>query len=65
MKLTTQKQDLINWLNQLDDQDILKEIETIKSKQAFDFEKARSKGVSISEARKKSKAYIQTLPWQK
>lgn len=65
MNLTTQKSELIKWINSIEDVTILKELERIKSETTFDFEKEWSKGVSLDEARKKTKDFIKSLPWKK
>ena len=61
MNVTTQKQDLINWLVQLEDQDILKEIETIKHKQTFEVEKAWKESITGNDLRKSTKAFIKQM----
>jgi hypothetical protein len=65
MNLTTQKSELIKWINSIEDVTILKKIENIKSETTFDFEKEWARGVSIEDARKKSNEFITSLPWKK
>jgi hypothetical protein len=65
MNLVSQKQEIIQWIKNLDDVSILNEIQMLKSKQDFNFEKSWKKGLTIEEARKKSKDFIQNLNWEK
>jgi hypothetical protein len=65
MNLATQKDNLIKWILTIDDVDVLKKIQTIKSEETFDFEKEWARGISIEEARKKSEKFIKSLPWKK
>jgi hypothetical protein len=65
MNLATQKTELIKWINSIDDFDVLKKIESIKKEETFDFEKEWENAISIEEARKKSKQFIENLAWKK
>jgi hypothetical protein len=65
MNLTTQKSELIKWINSIEDVAILEKLEVIKSETSFDFEKEWARGISVEDARKKSKEFIKTLPWKK
>lgn len=65
MNIATQKDNLIKWIQTIEDATILKKIESIKSDDTFDFEKEWARGVSVEEARKKSQEFIKTLPWKK
>jgi hypothetical protein len=65
MNLTTQKSELIKWINSIEDVTILKKIEVIKSETSFDFEKEWARSISVDEARKKSTEFIKSLPWKK
>ncbi|WP_396183772.1 hypothetical protein [Flavobacterium sp.] len=65
MNLTTQKSELIKWINSIEDVAILKKLEVLKSETTFDFEKEWARGISVEDARKKSKEFIKTLPWKK
>ena len=65
MNIATQKDNLIRWIQTLEDTTILKKIESIKSEDTFDFEKEWERSISLEEARKKSQEFIKTLPWKK
>ena len=39
MDLATQKKDLIKWIHSIEDSDVLKKLESIKSEETFDFDK--------------------------
>ncbi len=61
MDLATQKKDLIKWIHSIEYAAILKKLETIKLEETFDFEKEWKRGVSLEEARNKSKKFIKSL----
>lgn len=65
MNIATQKDNLIKWIQTIEDATILKKIESIKSEETFDFEKEWVRGVSLEEARKNSQEFIKKLPWKK
>jgi hypothetical protein len=65
MDLATQKNDLIKWIHTIEDATILKKLESIKLEETFDFDKDWERGVSIEDARIKSKEFIKSLPWKK
>lgn len=65
MNLTTQKSELIKWINSIEDVTILKELERIKSETTFDFEKEWSRSISGDELREKTKKHLKSLPWKK
>jgi hypothetical protein len=65
MDLATQKKDLIKWIYTIEDAAILKKLESIKLEETFDFDKEWERGVSIEDARIKSKEFIKSLPWKK
>ncbi len=65
MDLATQKKDLIKWIHSIEDAAILKKLESIKLEETFDFDKEWERGVSIEDARIKSKEFIKSLPWKK
>ena len=65
MQTNIEKQALIDWINSLNDETILKELADIKQRETFDFDEAFATGMSIDEAREQSKKFIKSLPWKK
>jgi hypothetical protein len=65
MNIATQKSELINWINSIEDITILNKIATIKTEETFDFDKKGQRSISIDDARKKSKEFIKSLAWKK
>lgn len=65
MNIATQKDNLIKWIQTIEDSKILNKIESIKSEETFDFEKEWARSISVEESRKKSKEFIKSLPWKK
>ena len=65
MNIATQKDNLIKWIQTIEDSKILNKLESIKSEDNFDFEKEWTKSISIDELRERTKKYIKSLPWKK
>lgn len=65
MQTTIEKQALIDWIINLNDDATLQEIASLKQKASFNFDKAWEKGKSIDEAREQSKKITKSLPWKK
>lgn len=67
MDLASEKQEIIKWLNSIENPFVIEQIKNIKNKEGkdFDFEKEWKDGISIEEARNKTSDFIKTLPWKK
>ena len=65
MNIVTQKENLIKWIQTIEDSKILNKLESIKSEDTFDFEKEWARSISGDELREKTKKYIKSLPWKK
>jgi hypothetical protein len=63
LEQTKSKLELVNWINNLDNQEMLNELLLIKEKTTF-YSKMNN-GVSSSEARLKSKNFLKSLNWKK
>ena len=55
MNLAAEKNEIIKWVNSLENHVTIAEINKIRKKEKFYFEKEWKEGMSISEARKKSR----------
>jgi len=64
MNLAAEKNEIIRWVNSLENPVTIAEINKIRKKEKFYFEKEWKEGMSISEARKKSAEFIKSLPWK-
>lgn len=65
MTVTTQKKQLINWLETIEDQSILNEIEKIKHQKKFNFEDEFSKAITANELKERTTKFLNSLPWKK
>lgn len=65
MNLTTEKNEIIKWINSLENPILIEEINKIRKREKFNFEKEWKEGITISEARKKTSNFIKSLPWKK
>jgi hypothetical protein len=60
---TKSKQELVDWINNMDNQDMLNELLLIKERASF-YERF-NKGLSSSEARLKSIDFMKSCNWKK
>ncbi|WP_396165340.1 hypothetical protein [Flavobacterium sp.] len=65
MDLATQKKDLIKWIHSIEDSNVLKKLESIKSEETFDFDKEWERSISGDELRERTKKHLNSLPWKK
>lgn len=65
MNLATEKSEIIKWIHTIENPFIIEQINKIRKKEQFDFEKEWEQGISIEEARKKTSEFIKNLPWKK
>lgn len=65
MNIATQKENLIKWIQTLEDSTVLKKLESIKSEETFDFEKEWARSISGDELRERTKKHLKSLPWKK
>lgn len=65
MNLATEKSEIIKWIHSLENPAVIEEINKIRNRKSYDFEKEWEKGITISEARKKTSEFIKSLNWKK
>lgn len=67
MNITTEKKEIIKWINSLDNPVVIEQIKFIKKRdtEPFDFEKEWAKGKTIQEAREETSKFIKSLPWKR
>lgn len=65
MNIATQKDNLIKWIQTVEDATILNKLESIKSEESFDFEKEWARSISGDELRERTKKHLKSLPWKK
>jgi len=65
MNLSSEKSELIKWINSLENPFIIAELNKIRKRENFDFEKEWERGISGEEIKKRSTDFLQTLPWKK
>lgn len=65
MNIIDQKTEIINWIDKLRDEDILKDILAIKERESIQLKNEILNAVSVDEARKITKDFIKNLPWKK
>ncbi|KFC18662.1 hypothetical protein [Chryseobacterium sp. FH1] len=65
MNMSAEKNEIIKWVQSLENPVLIGEINKIRKRTSFDFEKEWIEGISISEARKKTSDFIKSLDWKK
>lgn len=65
MNLTTEKNEIIQWVNSLENPAIIEKIQQLKKRESFDFEKEWARSISGEELKARTKEYLKTLPWKK
>jgi hypothetical protein len=65
MNISAEKNEIIKWINSLENPDTIEEINKIRLRKSFDFEKEWERGISGEELKKRTKEYIKSLPWKK
>lgn len=65
MNLASEKSEIIKWVNSLESPAVIEEINKIRNRKSFDFEKEWERGISGEELKKRTKEYLKTLPWKK
>ncbi len=65
MNLAAEKNEIIKWINSLENPVLIAEIKKIKNRENFDFEKEWERSISGEKLKKKTKDFLKTLPWKK
>jgi len=65
MNLSAEKNEIIKWVQSLDNPVLIEEINKIRNKKSFDFEKEWERGISGDELKKRTKDFLRSLPWKK
>ncbi|WP_312822449.1 hypothetical protein [Epilithonimonas sp.] len=65
MNLASEKSEIIKWIHSLENPAVIEEINKIRNRKSFDFEKEWREGITVSEARKKTSEFIKSLNWKK
>jgi hypothetical protein len=64
MEIATQKKEIIDWILSIEDQAVLNEIESLKPRKNFDFDKEFKKGLTVDEFKKRTTEFLKSLPWK-
>ncbi len=65
MNLASEKNEIIKWIHSLENPAVVEEINKIRNRNSFDFEKEWERGIPLEELRKRTKDYLKSLPWKK
>ncbi len=64
-ELSIQKQELINWIATINDVQVIENLTELKRRATFNFEEEFKKGITGEELKKRTTAFLKTLPWKK
>ena len=64
MNLTSQKREIVQWINSIEDPKIIEQINSIR-KEKIAFEVLLKDCISAEEVKKRTTAFIESLPWKK
>lgn len=69
METITKKEELLQWLEKVDDLEVLLQVESVKNQQKWsevhDLEKERQNGYTLEEAKAEMRKRIAAYPWKK
>lgn len=65
MNISAEKQEIIKWIQSLENPILIEQINKIRKKKPFDFDKEWERSISGEELKKRTKDYLKTLPWTK
>lgn len=65
MNLSAEKTEIIKWIQSLENPALIEEINKIRKRKTFDFEKEWERGISVEELRARTRDFIKALPWKK
>ncbi|RZJ48277.1 MAG: hypothetical protein EOO19_07635 [Chryseobacterium sp.] len=65
MNISAEKNEIVKWVNSLENPVLIDEINKIRKKSSFDFEKEWERGISGEELKTRTKEFLKSLPWKK
>ena len=64
-KISRQKQELIDWISNMNDVSVLDNLTELKRRETFNFEEEFKKGITGEELKRRTTEFLKTLPWKK
>lgn len=64
MEVKSKKEELLQWLENLDDPDTILELYALKKRSEFDFDKEFARGYTPDEFRREMHKRIKAYPWK-
>lgn len=65
MNLSAEKNEIIKWVQSLENPVLIEEINKIRKRKSFDFEKEWNEGISGDQLKTRTKEFLKSLPWKK
>lgn len=65
MNITAEKNEIIKWVNSLENPVIIEQINKIRKKEPFDFEKEWARSITSGELKQHTKEFLKSLHWEK
>lgn len=65
MNLATKKKKIIEWIDSIDDSNVLDQIDRFRQEPAFDFDKEIENAISGEELKARTTQFLEKLDWKK
>lgn len=65
MEVKTKKEELLDWIEGLEDPELISELYAFKKREEFDFDKEFAEGLTPDEFREEMFRKIEAFPWKK
>lgn len=65
MNIAVEKDKIIKWINSLENPIVIEQINNIRKRESFSFDKEWEKAISLDSAREKTADFIKLFPWKK
>lgn len=65
MGLATTKQEIIQWINSIEDPEIIEQINHFRKQKPFEFDEELKSAISGEELKKRTTRFLSSLKWEK
>ncbi|MDY0090786.1 MAG: hypothetical protein RBR78_10545 [Flavobacteriaceae bacterium] len=63
-EVAIRKKEIIDWINSIENTEIIEQIENFQKQQSFDFEKEIKNSISSDELKKRTTEFLKSLEWK-
>ncbi|MDR2205097.1 MAG: hypothetical protein LBE36_02910 [Flavobacteriaceae bacterium] len=65
MNITAHKKNIIQWVNTINDPNVLEQLELFRKEKPFDFDKEIKDAISGEELKRRTTEFLKSLTWKK